>query len=153
MGDRDAAEELSQLLVVPDGQQQVLRNDAVLLVVPRRVPCQLQHLKQKKKATVSEGESNQTINLGDGIGGEGGSGCLGGEVDGGACTDVQGVVAQLEVAPNTAGLELEASLHRPGDWLLRPRRRLSGRRPPSSPCRRSSSRPTTETCRFCKINK
>ena len=43
-GDRHGAQQLAQLLVVPHRQLDVTRHDAVLLVVPRRVPGQLKNL-------------------------------------------------------------------------------------------------------------
>ena len=43
-GDGDAAEELVELLVVADGEDQVARSDALLLVVAARVARQLEHL-------------------------------------------------------------------------------------------------------------
>ena len=42
--DGDPGEQLPELLVVANRQQHVPRDDPVLLVVPRRVPGELQHL-------------------------------------------------------------------------------------------------------------
>ena len=43
-GNGHGAEQLIELLVVADGQLDVSRDDARLLVVARRIPCQLQDL-------------------------------------------------------------------------------------------------------------
>jgi hypothetical protein len=52
VGDGDAGEQLSELLVVADGEQQVARHDAGLLVVLGRVAGQLQDLGWGKKEAV-----------------------------------------------------------------------------------------------------
>jgi hypothetical protein len=91
--DGDAGQQPPELLVVADGQEHVARDDARLLVVPGRVPSQLQHL---------GGEVLED----------------GGEVDGGAAADALRVAALLEVAPDTADGELEPGLHGPRHRLL-----------------------------------
>jgi hypothetical protein len=53
--DGDAGKQLAELLVVADRQQHVPRDDTVLLVVPRRVPRQLEDLKEEGK----QGDLNQ----------------------------------------------------------------------------------------------
>jgi hypothetical protein len=49
VGDGDAGEQLAELLVVADGEEQVARHDAGLLVVLRGVAGQLQDLGWGKK--------------------------------------------------------------------------------------------------------
>uniref|UniRef100_A0A453MZF9 Uncharacterized protein n=1 Tax=Aegilops tauschii subsp. strangulata TaxID=200361 RepID=A0A453MZF9_AEGTS len=93
VGDGDAGEQPAQLLVVADGQQQVARDDARLLVVLGRVAGELQDL---------GGEVLED----------------GGEVDGGAGADALRVAALLEVAPDAADGELEPGLHGAGHRLL-----------------------------------
>ncbi|XBH85711.1 hypothetical protein VPH35_073561 [Triticum aestivum] len=91
--DGDAGQQLSELLVVPDGEQQVARDDAALLVVLGGVPGELQQL---------SGEVLED----------------GGEVDGGAGADALGVAALLEVAPDAADGELQPGLDGPRHRLL-----------------------------------
>uniref|UniRef100_A0A453MUE8 Uncharacterized protein n=1 Tax=Aegilops tauschii subsp. strangulata TaxID=200361 RepID=A0A453MUE8_AEGTS len=93
VGDGHAGEQPAELLVVADGEQQVARDDAGLLVVLGRVAGKLQDL---------GGEVLED----------------GGEVDGGAGADPLGVAALLEVAPDAADGELEPSLDGPGHRLL-----------------------------------
>ena len=82
LGDGDAGEELVELLVVADGELEVTRDDAGLLVVASRVAGQLQHL-----------------------------GCQvlhdGGQVDGGTRTHPLGVVALPQETVDTTHGELE----------------------------------------------
>jgi len=84
-GDGDAAQQLVQLLVVLDGERDVARDDARLLVVARGVAGELQDL----SAEVLEN---------------------GGEVDRGAGTHAGGVLALAQVAADTADRELQARL-------------------------------------------
>ena len=93
VGDGDAGEQVAELLVVPDGEEQVARHDAALLVVLGGVPGELQHL---------GGEVLED----------------GGEVDRGAGADALGVAALLEEAPDAAHRELEAGLDGPRHRLL-----------------------------------
>ncbi|CAM0876344.1 unnamed protein product [Alopecurus aequalis] len=93
VGDGDAGEQLPDLVVVPDGEQQMPRDDAALLVVLGGVSGELQQL---------GGEVLED----------------GGEVDGGAGADALGVSALLEVAADTADGELEPGLDRPRHRLL-----------------------------------
>jgi hypothetical protein len=119
--DGDAGEQLPELLIIADRQQHVPRDDPVLLVVPRRVPRQLEDLKK-------EGEKRERHESGTHFSvagwGNGGSDLGGevledsGEVDGGAGADALGVAALLEVATDTADGELEAGLHGAGHRLL-----------------------------------
>jgi hypothetical protein len=119
--DGDAGQQLPELLVIADRQQHVPRDDPVLLVVPRRVPRQLEDLKK-------EGEKRERHESGTHFSvagwGNGGSDLGGevledsGEVDGGAGADALGVAALLEVATDTADGELEAGLHGAGHRLL-----------------------------------
>ena len=44
LGDGDSIQEFVQLLIVPDGELEVTRNDPLLLVVPGSVPSQLEDL-------------------------------------------------------------------------------------------------------------
>uniref|UniRef100_A0A453MUL2 Uncharacterized protein n=1 Tax=Aegilops tauschii subsp. strangulata TaxID=200361 RepID=A0A453MUL2_AEGTS len=85
VGDGDAGEQLAELLIVADGEQQVARDDAGLLVVLGRVAGELQDL---------GGEVLEDS----------------GEVDGGAGSDALGVSALLEVPPDAADGELEPGL-------------------------------------------
>lgn len=48
VSDGDGAEQLAQLLVVPDGQLDVPRHNPRLLVIPSSVPSQFQHLQLLK---------------------------------------------------------------------------------------------------------
>uniref|UniRef100_A0A8R7Q6P1 Uncharacterized protein n=1 Tax=Triticum urartu TaxID=4572 RepID=A0A8R7Q6P1_TRIUA len=91
--DGDAGQQLSELLVVPDGEQQVARDDAALLVVLGGVPGELQQL---------GGEVLED----------------GGKVNGGAGADALGVAALLEVAPDAADGELKPGLDGPRHRLL-----------------------------------
>uniref|UniRef100_A0A8R7V5K4 Uncharacterized protein n=1 Tax=Triticum urartu TaxID=4572 RepID=A0A8R7V5K4_TRIUA len=91
--DGHAGQQPPELLVVPDGQQQVPGHDAILLVVLGGVPGELQQLR---------GEVLED----------------GGEVDGGARADALRVPAVLEVAADAADGELEPGLDRPRHRLL-----------------------------------
>ena len=93
-GDGDAAEELVELLIVADGELDVARDDALLLVVARGVARELEDLSREV--------------LEDG-----------GEVDRGTGTDASGVPANAEVAVDAANRELEAGLSRAGGGLAR----------------------------------
>ncbi len=84
LGNGDTAEELVQLLVVADSQQDVARNDAVLLVVTGSVTSELKDL------------SGEVLKDG-------------GEVDWSTSTDAGGILALLQEAANSANRELEAS--------------------------------------------
>ena len=44
LGDGDSSQKLVQLLIVPDGQLEMTRDDPLLLVVPGSVPSQLEDL-------------------------------------------------------------------------------------------------------------
>uniref|UniRef100_A0A453SSK6 Uncharacterized protein n=1 Tax=Aegilops tauschii subsp. strangulata TaxID=200361 RepID=A0A453SSK6_AEGTS len=91
--DGHASQQPPELLVVPDGEQQVPGHDAGLLVVLGGVPGELQQL---------GGEVLQD----------------GGEVDGAARADALRVAAILEVAPDAADGELEPGLDGPRHRLL-----------------------------------
>jgi len=91
--DRHIPQELVQLLVVLDGQRDVTRHDARLLVVACGVPGELQNL----GAEVLE---------------------YGGEIDRGACAHAGGVLAVAEVATDTAHRKLESGLGGGGGGLL-----------------------------------
>jgi len=84
-GNRHRAQQLGQLLVVANGQLNVARHDARLLVVAARVTGQFKHF----SAQVFE---------------------HGGQVHRRAGTDAGGVLALLQVARDTAHRELEARL-------------------------------------------
>ena len=88
-GDGDGAQELVQLLVVADGELDVARDDARLLVVARGVAGELEDL----GAEVLED---------------------GAHVDTGTDADARGVLALAEVAVEARHRELEASLGRRG---------------------------------------
>ena len=87
--DRDRAQELVELLVVADGELDVARHDARLLVVARGVARELEDL----GAEVLED---------------------GAHVDTGTDADARGVLALAEVAVEARHRELEASLGRRG---------------------------------------
>ena len=82
--------ELVELLVVAHGQLQVARVDARLLVVTRRIACQLQNLRR------------QVLQHG-------------GQIDGRTGTHTLGVVALAQQTVDAANWELESSLGRSGD--------------------------------------
>ena len=86
-GNGDATEELVELLVVADGELDVARDDALLLVVSGGVTGELEDL---------SGEVLED----------------GGEVDWGTSTDASGVAADTKVAVNAADWELKSSLGR-----------------------------------------
>ena len=86
-GDGDSAHELVQLLVVADGELDVARDDAALLVVTGSVACELEDL----GAQVLEDRRH---------------------VDGGASADALRVAALLQVAGDTADRELKSRLCR-----------------------------------------
>ena len=92
-GDGDVAQQLVQLLVVLDGEGEVTRHDARLLVVTGGVASELEDL----GAEVLED---------------------GGEVDGGAGAHAGGVLALAEVAPDAAHGELQPGLGGRGGALL-----------------------------------
>ena len=92
-GDGHAAQELVQLLVVLDGQCDVTRHDARLLVVARGIAGELQDL----GAEVLED---------------------GGEVDGGAGAHAGGVLPLAKVTSDTADGELKSCLGGRGGALL-----------------------------------
>ena len=83
LGDRDAGQELVQLLVVTDGQLEVTRDDTRLLVVAGGVAGQLQHF------------GGQVLHDG-------------GQVDWSAGTDSLGVVALAKQTVDTTDGELES---------------------------------------------
>jgi len=93
LGDGDAAEELVELLVVADGQLNVARHNAGLLVVAGGIAGQLEDLSGK----VLEDR---------------------GQVYGGAGSNASGVLALLQVSADTAHGELKTSLGRFGLRLL-----------------------------------
>ena len=84
-GNGDATEELVELLIVADGELDVARDDALLLVVAGGVTGELEDL---------SGEVLED----------------GGEVDWGTSTDASGVAADTKVAVNAADWELKSSL-------------------------------------------
>uniref|UniRef100_A0A453MUN1 Uncharacterized protein n=1 Tax=Aegilops tauschii subsp. strangulata TaxID=200361 RepID=A0A453MUN1_AEGTS len=127
VGDGDAGEQPAELLVVADGEQQVARDDAGLLVVLGRVAGKLQDLRFEK--TIRNEVSNpsnrrrteQSRCSGRGkicayLRGEVLEDC--GEVNGGAGADALGVAALLEVTPDAADGELEPGLDGAGHRLL-----------------------------------
>lgn len=85
LGDGDMPEKLVQLLIIPDGELQVTRDDTRLLVVASRVASQFQDFGGK----VLEDSS---------------------EVDRGTSTDTLGVVALPEETVDTADRERETGL-------------------------------------------
>ena len=85
LGDGDASEQLVELLVVPDGELDVARHDASLLVVAGGVASKLKDL---------GGEVLEDR----------------GEVDRSASTNAGGVLALLQVAADTTDRELKAGL-------------------------------------------
>ena len=87
LGQRDARQQLVELLVVPDGELEVTRDDARLLVVPRRVPGQLEHF------------GHEVLHHG-------------GQVDGRAGADAFGVVALAQQTVDAADGELKAGARR-----------------------------------------
>jgi hypothetical protein len=92
----DPRQQPAELLVVADGEEEVARDDAVPLVVARRVAGELEHL---------GGEVLQH----------------GGEVDGGARAHARRVPPLLEVPPDAADGELQPRLDGPRHRrLLRP---------------------------------
>ena len=84
LGDGDSIQEFVQLLIVPDGELEVTRNDPLLLVVPGSVPSQLDDLGSKVLHNSSE-------------------------VDGGTRSNPLRVVASAEVTMDPSNWELEAS--------------------------------------------
>ena len=87
LGDGDVTQQLVQLLIVPDGELQVTRNDTCLLVVTGSVASQLENL------------SSEVLENG-------------GEVDGSTGTDTLSVVALAEQTVDTADGERQTSLGR-----------------------------------------
>ena len=87
LGDGDVAKELVQLLVVPDGELQVTRDDTRLLVVAGSVAGQLEDFGRK---VLKDGR----------------------QVDRGAGTDTLGIVALAEKTVDTADRESQTSLGR-----------------------------------------
>ena len=87
LGDGDVAEQLVQLLVVPDGELEMAGDDAGLLVVAGSVAGQLEDL------------GSQVLEDG-------------GEVDRGASTNTLGVVSLAEKTVDTTDWECETSLGR-----------------------------------------
>ena len=92
-GDGDVAQQLVQLLVVLDGESEVTRHDARLLVVAGGVAGELEDL----SAEVLEDRS---------------------KVDGGAGAHAGGILALAEVAADTADGELQAGLGAAAGGLL-----------------------------------
>lgn len=89
LSDGDAGEQLVELLVVSDGQLQVARNDAGLLVVTGGVPGELEHLSRQ----VLENR---------------------GQVDGSSGPDALGVVSLAEQTVDSSHGELEPGTAGPG---------------------------------------
>src|ERR1700731_1510915 len=87
LGDRHARQQLVELLVVADGQLEVARDDARLLVISRRVASQLEHL------------GRQVLHHGR-------------QVDGCAGADALGVVAFAQQAVDSSDRELKAGARR-----------------------------------------
>jgi len=87
LGDGDVAEKLVQLLIVPDGELKVTRDDTGLLVVTSGVTSQLEDL------------SSQVLENGS-------------EVDGSTGTDTLSVVALSEETVDTTNWECETGLGR-----------------------------------------
>jgi hypothetical protein len=87
LSDGDVAEKLVQLLIVPDGELQVARDDTGLLVVASSVTGQLEDF------------GSQVLKDGS-------------EVDGSASTDTLGVVALAEQTVDTTDGESETGLGR-----------------------------------------
>ncbi len=88
LGNGDVAQELVQLLIVPNGELQVTRDDAGLLVITSGVAGQLENL------------SGEVLEHGS-------------EVDGSASADTLGVVALTEQTVNTADRESQTGLGGP----------------------------------------
>jgi hypothetical protein len=91
LSDGDVAEKLVQLLIVPDGELQVARDDTGLLVVASSVTGQLEDF------------GSQVLKDGS-------------EVDGSASTDTLGVVALAEQTVDTTDGESETGLGRTTVW-------------------------------------
>jgi len=84
-GDGDGAQKLGEFLIVADGQLDVARDDAGLLVVSGRVTGEFENFSREVFQN-------------------------GGEVDRRAGTNSRGVLARLQVARNTANRELKSRL-------------------------------------------
>lgn len=136
-GDGDGAEKLRELLVVPHRQLDVPRHYPPLLVVPRRVPRQLQHLHTpchvssgwcSNKCLGEEKKTKDDAAAKTDLCGE----VLkdGGEVYGSSGADALGVLPGLEEARDAAHGELEPRLAAPRRRLLR-HRGAPERLPPS----------------------
>jgi hypothetical protein len=91
LSDGDVAEKLVQLLIVPDGELEVARDDTGLLVVAGSVTGQLEDF------------GSQVLKDGS-------------EVDGSASTDTLGVVALAEQTVDTTDGESETGLGRTTVW-------------------------------------
>jgi hypothetical protein len=91
LSDGDVAEKLVQLLIVPDGELEVARDDTGLLVVASSVTGQLEDF------------GSQVLKDGS-------------EVDGSASTDTLGVVALAEQTVDTTDGESETGLGRTTVW-------------------------------------
>ena len=92
-GDGHGGQELTQLLVIPDGELDVPWDDPGLLVVPGGVSGQLEDL------------SGEVLHDG-------------GKVDRGTGSDPGGVLSVLQIPPDPSHWELESSLGGLGDGLL-----------------------------------
>ena len=92
LGDGDSIQKFVQLLIVPNGELEVTRNDPLLLVVPGSVPSQLDDLGSKVLHDSSQ-------------------------VDGSSSTNTASVVSLPEKTVDPSNRELETSSDSPGDLL------------------------------------
>ena len=63
LGDGDSSKKVVQLLIVPDGELEVTRDDPLLLVVPGSIPSQLDDLGSKVLHDSSEVDGSSSTNL------------------------------------------------------------------------------------------
>ena len=62
LGDGDSSKQIVQLLIVPDGELEVTRDDPPLLVVPGSVPSQLEDLGSEVLHDSSQVDGSSTSN-------------------------------------------------------------------------------------------
>ena len=62
LGDGDSSKQVVELLIIPDGQLKVTRNDPLLLVVPGSVPSQLKDLGSEVLHHSSQEDGSSTSN-------------------------------------------------------------------------------------------
>lgn len=151
---RYSPQELAQLLIISHRKLYMPRHDPVLLVVPCRVPSQLQnlnthnhirkkHRRRRSKNAKSNPKTSTPPTFTD-LSGE----VLedGREIDGGAGADALGVLAGLEEAGDPSDRKLEAGLLRPRDGFGGPRL------PPSALRRRRGTHRVDETLALERAN-